>query len=78
VFHVLRLTLLAIFFLRNHFFAIIKAAVGADGVREVFFATIGASYNRAGRQRIMRAAAVSAAFRMFAFRMWGHGVLFLI
>ena len=61
----------------DHFTAIVKAAIRADGVRKTVGTAIGTGNQVAGYQRILRAAAVTAAFRVLALWMWGHVFLLI-
>ncbi len=66
---------LRFFFLGDDFAPIIIAAVRAHNVRQAHLATIGAGDQVGSGQRVVRAAAVAAAFGVFAFWMWWHGQL---
>jgi hypothetical protein len=61
-----------VFFDRDNFAALIVATIGANGVRAPHFTTIRARNQVQRRQSVMRAAAVSAAARVFAFWLRGH------
>ena len=68
-----RLFLLRLFFFGDHFAPIIVTAVRAHGMRAALFAAVGASNQRRRGKRIVRAAAVAAAFGMLSFWKWRHG-----
>ncbi len=63
---------LLLFFLRHDFASVVMTTSGADNVRLVHLATVGASHELRRGQCIMRAAAVAAAFGKLPFWMWGH------
>jgi hypothetical protein len=67
-----------LFFLHLHYFtAIVKAAIWTDRVRKTAGPAVGAGDGVAGLQRVLRTAAVTAALRVFALRMWGHNFLLI-
>jgi hypothetical protein len=74
---VCRTRLLAFFFFfdRNHFAALVMSAARANRMHAAHLATIGASNQANRRQGVVRAAAITAAARMFTFRMRGHDYL---
>jgi hypothetical protein len=53
----------------------VMAATRANGVRQVHFPAVLASYQIARGERVVGAAAIAAALRQFTFRMRGHFVL---
>ena len=63
------------FFDCDHFATLILPAVGADGVRQAHSAAVGAGGQVRSLQRIMRAAAVTAAFRVFTLWLGAHLLL---
>src|SRR3990172_1782473 len=65
-----RLLLFLLYF--DHFASFIKAAVGADGVRQAHGAAVRAGGQVAGLEGIVGAAHIAAALRVFTFWMWGH------
>ncbi len=58
----------------DHGLALVRAAVRADMVRDVVFVAVFAANQMIERQRIVRAAAVTAATRMFSLRQRTHGL----
>ena len=67
------LRFLLLFFLYfDNFAALIKTAVGTDGVRKAHGTAVRAGGQVAGLQSIVCAAHVAAALRVFALWMWGH------
>jgi hypothetical protein len=64
-----------VFFYFNYFTTLILPAVGANGVRQAFLATVGAGGEVHGLHSIVGTAAVAATFRMFTLWMWGHALL---
>lgn len=62
-----------LFFLDLNDFASLEiAAIGAHEVRQAFVSAVGANDKIRQRQGVLRTAAVTASFGMFALGMWGH------
>jgi hypothetical protein len=59
----------------DDFAAFILSAFGADGMRQAFFATIGAGNQVVDLQGIVGAATITATLRMFTLWMRGHALL---
>jgi len=59
----------------DHFTVSVKTTFRADGVRKAHAAAVFAGHEVLRLDGIMGAAAVAAALRVFAFRLWGHSVL---
>jgi hypothetical protein len=59
----------------DHFAALVLPTIGADGVGQALFTTVGASGQVLSLQGIVGAAAVAAALRVFTFWMRGHALL---
>jgi hypothetical protein len=65
---------LFLFFGLDYFAAFVVTAVGANGMRQPFFAAVAARDQVAGLQRIMCTAAITASLAVFPFWMWWHGL----
>jgi hypothetical protein len=70
-----KLLLLFFFLYFNYFATFIKTAIWANSVWQDHRSAIGAGYQVGGFQRVMCAPAITAAFRKFTFRLWGHSLL---
>lgn len=71
----LDLFFLLIFFHVDHLFALVMSAARADSVGQSHLTAIGALHQVLGFQRILRAAAISAASGKFTLWLWGHVLL---
>ena len=64
---------LVLFLDLDHSASAVGAAMRADHVRRSGVFALGARDQVGAAQGVVGAAAVTAALRMFSFRMWGHG-----
>jgi|SRR6185503_16318192 len=64
--------LFLIFLYFDNFAAFVKTAVGTNRVRKAHGPAVGAGCEVARNQRVVRAAVIAAALRVFALWMWGH------
>jgi len=64
--------LFLIFLYFDNFAAFVKTAVGTNCVRKAHGPAVGAGCEVARNQRVVRAAVIAAALRVFALWMWGH------